>query len=589
MELVKQVVAYLKLKYGKVNTGSVIGKLLYLKPELKSKVRELIPEINKAIQEVEKLDKEKLEKLTSEVKPLFEKKEESKGDITLPNAEEGKVVTRFAPNPSGFLHIGHARAIVLNHYLARKYKGRFILRIEDTDPDVKKPMLEAYEQIPRDVEWLTQDKPDQIVIQSDRLDLYYKLIEQLIREGKAYVCLCKPEEFRKYRDAKKPCPHRDQPVERNLELWEKMLSGEFKKGEAVVRLKTDLNHKDPGVRDFPIARIVENPHPRVGYKPVFPLYNFSVVVDDHLLGITHVIRMKEHTNNAVKQSFIYKAFGWKEPIYIEYGALLTDMPTHKSEIRKLIEEGKITGWDDPRIPTLMALRRRGILPEAIYEYILKDVGLNKADIKVDWNKIYYYHKLRVDKKTPRYFMIRKPIRVVIENYDDLVSLVKKVQDGLEENPYIRERFSLKDGKVYVRVPKHPEAELGIREIPLEEVLLIDERDAKILNEKGYLRLFDLFNIKFKGEFEVKYGYEELEKKEKALAVEIDSFEVEMALQNKWKIVQWLPESYSEKAKLLELDGYKEALVEKNIKEDYVHFLREGYYKKEPEQWIFSVK
>jgi len=589
MKEIKLIVAYLKKKYGKVNVGSVIGKLLFLKPELKPKVKELIPLIQQEISNVENLSEGELSELAKQAEELFKVKERSSKDIELPNAEEGKVVTRFAPNPSGFLHIGHARAIVLNHYLARKYKGKFILRLEDTDPDVKKPMVEAYDAIPRDVEWLTSDKPDKIVIQSDRLDRYYKLIEQLIKEGKAYVCLCKPEEFRKYRNAKKPCPHRDQPIEKNLELWERMLKGEFKKGEAVVRLKTDLSHKDPGVRDFPIARIVENPHPRVGYKPVFPLYNFAVVVDDHDFGITHVIRMKEHTNNAIKQSFIYKAFGWEEPIYIEYGALLTDLPTHKSEIKKLIEEGKIEGWDDIRLPTLMALRRRGILPEAIYEYIIKDVGLNKNDIKVDWNKIYYYHKLRIDKKTPRYFMIRNPVRIVIENYDELVSKVKRVQDRIETDDYIKGRFLLRDRKLYAKIPLHTEVDLGYREIPLEEVLLIDKRDAELLKKNKYLRLFELFNIEYLGEVDIKYGYEDLEKEEKALAVRIKSFDAKEALDNKWRIVQWLPESYTKKSKIFELDGKKYVYTERNIKEDYVHFIREGYYKREKDQWVFSVR
>jgi len=332
-----------------------------------------------------------------------------------------------------------------------------------------------------------------------------------------------------------------------------MLKGEFKKGEAVVRLKTDLTHKDPGVRDFPIARIVENPHPRIGYKPVFPLYNFAVVIDDHLLGITHVIRMKEHTNNAIKQSFIYKAFGWEEPIYLEYGALLTDMPTHKSEIRKLIEQKQIEGWDDIRLPTLIALRRRGILPEAIYEYIVKD----------------YYHKIRIDKQTPRYFMIRDPIAIVIENYDDII-----------------DKFEIKNGIPYKKISKHPDVDLGYRELPIKEVLYIDKRDAERLKQKP-LRLFELFNIKFVGEIEIEYGDEYSKTKEKAYAVRVISFDVQEAIKNKYPIVQWLPEY--EETTLFELDGYKKAYVEPNIKENYVHFIREGYYKRENDKWIFSVK
>ena len=238
---------------------------------------------------------------------LFVKHEHRKVLPDLEGAETG-VVMRFAPNPSGPLHIGHARAAVLNDAYVKQYGGRYILRIEDTDPKRVDP--DAYDMVKEDIAWLGLGITE-TVTQSDRLPLYYDLCRQLIERGGAYVCTCNNDCFRELKQAKTACPCRDQPVEKNLGLWENMLDHTFREGEVTVRIKTDLNNPDPAMRDFPAFRILDTPpHPKVKAH-VYPLMNFSVVADDHLLGVTHVIRGKDHIANTRAATLYLRPF-WLE-------------------------------------------------------------------------------------------------------------------------------------------------------------------------------------------------------------------------------------------------------------------------------------
>ena len=347
------------------------------------------------------------------------KAEEEKGLPPLPNVEKyERVITRFSPNPDCVLHLGSARAIILCHEYARMYDGLFYLRFEDTDPKGKRPRLEFYEAIREDLLWLGC-KWDREFIQSDRLQIYYEHAEKLLEMGKAYVCTCAKEEFRKRILAKKPCPCRDLPAEKQLERWKHMHDGTFKEGEAVVRIKTDLNHPNPAVRDWPALRIIDTekyPHPRVGSKfRVWPLYNFACGIDDHLLGITHIIRGKEHLTNMERQKYMYAHFGWEYPEAIHYGRLkITGAYLSKSKIVEGIRQGVFSGWDDPRLATLRALRRRGITPEAIKKLII-DVGPKTADVTLSWENLYAYNRKVIDAKADRYFFVEKPIELTVKN------------------------------------------------------------------------------------------------------------------------------------------------------------------------------
>ncbi|MEM3402834.1 MAG: glutamate--tRNA ligase, partial [Candidatus Hadarchaeales archaeon] len=301
---------------GMADVGAVMGKIIAEFPSWKAKISELKAMIDEIVNEVNSLPPEEQERRMEEVgKVELIKKEKMRGLPELPGVEKGKmVVTRFAPNPNGPIHLGNTRAAILSHEYARKYGGKFILRFEDTNPENVLP--EMYELIKRDLRWLGLSW-DEEHVQSDRIQIYYDHAELLLKEGKAYVCTCPAEDFKFHRDRGEPCPCRDLSPSTNLERWRRMIAGDYNEGEAVVRIKTDLSHPNPAVREWPALRVVKTPHPRVGKKfLVWPLYNFSVSIDDHLMGITHILRGKEHEVNEERQRTLYAHFGWEYPIAI---------------------------------------------------------------------------------------------------------------------------------------------------------------------------------------------------------------------------------------------------------------------------------
>jgi glutamyl-tRNA synthetase len=403
------------VKHGGVpQAGAVIGMVMGAHPELRSRAKEVSAYAKEAIAEVAKLSpEERLATLEARapamVAALSEKHEHKKVLPDLEKAEKG-VVMRFAPNPSGPLHIGHARAAALNDAYVKQYGGRYILRIEDTDPKRVDP--EAYETVQEDIKWLGLGITE-VVTQSDRLPIYYDLCRQLIERKGAYVCTCDNEHFKDLKMAKQACPCRDQTVEKNLELWQKMLDHTFKEGEASVRIRTDLSHPDPAMRDFPAFRTLDSPpHPKVKAH-VYPLMNFSVVADDHLLGVSHVIRGKDHIANTRRQKYIYDHMGWTIPVYRHYGRMgIEGVVLSTSQMRAGIKEGTYTGWDDIRLGTLRALARRGISPEAVKNAMLA-IGIGDTDISFSWDNLYAENKKIVDPVANRYFFVPDPLEIVI--------------------------------------------------------------------------------------------------------------------------------------------------------------------------------
>jgi glutamyl-tRNA synthetase len=404
---------------GKAQTGPVVGKILGEKPEYRGNVKELSSLINEIVREVNSLSLDEQKHIVEEKWPetLVKEKAEEKRLPPLPNADKyAQVVTRYAPNPDCVLHLGSARAIVLCHEYARIYRGKFLLRFEDTDPKIKRPVLEFYDEIRKDLAWL-ECKADEEYIQSDRIPIYYEYAEKLLKDGNAYVCTCKREDFRKKILDQKPCDCRNLSMKENLTRWKRMLEGGYKEGEAVLRVKTDLKHPNPAVRDWPAARVIDTekfPHPRVGstYK-VWPLYNLASGVDDHLMGITHIIRGKEHLTNEVRQEYMYRHLGWKYPEAIHYGRLkITGATLSKSKIIQGMREGRYNSWDDPRLATFAALRRRGIQPEAIKKMIM-DVGPKTSDVILSWENLYAYNRKTLDPLTDRYFFVQNPIELTV--------------------------------------------------------------------------------------------------------------------------------------------------------------------------------
>jgi glutamyl-tRNA synthetase len=469
---------------GKAQAGALIGRIIGEKQELKTRVKELSGLISKVVDEVKSLSVEEQKRRVEEKWPEAlkrEKAEEGEKRLPpLPNADKYKqIVTRFSPNPDCVLHLGSARAIILSHEYARLYKGKFILRFEDTDPKVKKPVLEFYDRIRKDLDWLGC-RADEEYIQSERLPIYYEYTERLLREGNAYVCTCTPDQFRKKTLDSKPCNCRDLPPAEHLERWKRMLEGGYGEGEAVVRIKTDLNHPNPAVRDWPALRVIDaekHPHPRVGSKyRVWPLYNMAAGADDHLMGITHVIRGKEHLTNQVRQEYMYGHLGWKYPEAIHYGRLkITGAFLSKSKIVQGIREGVYTGWDDPRLATFAALRNRGITPDAIKKMII-EVGPKTADVTLSWENLYAYNRKILDPQSDRYFFVSEPIELKVKH-------VPKV--------------------FRAKLPLHPEKpERGFREYPVtpkgedeEATFWVTKRDADIAEIGQTIRLMELFNFK----------------------------------------------------------------------------------------------
>ncbi len=340
------------------------------------KILEIIADVNSLSIEQQEREFERLKSFVSERKGR-------EGLEELPNVNKKKgVVMRFAPSPSGPLHIGHALTASISFLYVRKYAGKFYIRIEDTNP--KNIYFPAYKMIEEESKWLF-DNSAEIIIQSYRMEIYYKYAEKLIKKKAAYVCTCSQEKFKEAVRAKKNCPCRRLSVLENLKRWKKMLDKSeegFKEEEAILRFKSSMKHKNPAFRDFPLARINLTKHPLQGDKyRVWPLMNFAVAVDDIEQGMTHIIRAKEHRDNAKKQEMIYKALGLKNkfPWTAFLGRIhFKDMELSTSKIKKAIEEKKYSGWDDKRLPTIASLKRQGYKPEAFWRFA-ESIGISERD------------------------------------------------------------------------------------------------------------------------------------------------------------------------------------------------------------------
>ncbi len=419
-DLIRKWVLQNAFKYeGKASAGAIIGKLISEDPALKEKLKDVSKLVQQTVKEVNALsfDAQRAEIETKWPELLEEKpKAEEKTLKPLPDAEEGKVVMRIAPSPSGPLHIGHAYVTGLNAAYCKKYRGKFILRIEDTNPEnIYSP---AYELIEEDVKWLSQNSVAEVVVQSKRLHVYYDYAEKLINKGHAYVCTCDADVFREIVAQKKACPCRNAPVREQVLRWDNMFSS-YEPGQAVVRIKTDVSHPNPAMRDWPALRINCAKHPVTGTEErVWPLMNFSVAIDDHELGVTHTIRGKDHMDNAKRQQYIFDYFGWKAPIHKFLGIITFEgFDLSKTKTKLAIERGEFDGWDDIRLPFLGALKRRGYVPEAFTKWAI-DIGLTETDKTVSIEEFFktlnHFNKEIIDPVAHRYFFVWDPVKITIE-------------------------------------------------------------------------------------------------------------------------------------------------------------------------------
>ena len=405
---------------GRANPGAVIGHIIANHPNAKKNIKKIAKDVNDVIKEVNKLALEnQIEELKKQAPELLkEKKHEKKEGLKdLPNVK-GKVVMRFAPSPSGPMHIGHAYGISLSSEYCRKYKGKLIFRIEDTNPD--NIYKHSYELLHDDARWITKNNVEEYIVQSDRMCTYYCYTEKLLDKNALYVCTCNPEIFKDLIENKESCPCRDLSKEEQIKRWKEMLDGTFKQGDAVVRVKTDIKHKNPAMRDYPVLRINETEHPRQHNKyRVWPLMNFAVAVDDIESGMTHIIRAKEHADNAKRQKYIYDYLGEKFPEALFVGRInFEGMPVSASKTKLSIKEGKYEDWDDIRLPFLLALRRRGYQPEAFIKYAI-EVGVSLTDKTVSkdefFKSINAFNREVIDKKANRYFFVKNNKKIKIKN------------------------------------------------------------------------------------------------------------------------------------------------------------------------------
>ncbi|MBU0958813.1 MAG: glutamate--tRNA ligase [Nanoarchaeota archaeon] len=366
---------------GKANSGAVVSALFNEGLDKKD-VRVVMPKIQEAIKEIEKLSLDKQEKEFEKLKKMVSEREVREGLPELPGAKKGKVIMRFAPSPSGAMHIGHAMTGSISYLFVKKYGGEFYVRIEDTNPEnIYEP---AYKLLEEDSKWLFEGNA-KIMIQSKRMARYYKYAETLIKKKSAYVCTCSGDEFRKFSKNKKECPCRALNVKENIGRWEKMKDKKgYKEGEVVLRFKSSMSHPNPAMRDFPLARVNTTSHPLQKKKyRVWPLMNLSVTVDDIDAGMTHIIRAKEHRDNAKRQEMMYKILGKKFPWTGFLGRIkFKDMELSATKITQGIKEGKYKGWDDPRLPTLATLRNKGYKPQAFWRFA-ENVGLSENDKVMD--------------------------------------------------------------------------------------------------------------------------------------------------------------------------------------------------------------
>lgn len=405
---------------GKASQGAVIGNVIGEKPELKENVKDLAKKVGEIVKKVNAMSIDQQNKELMKY-PEVEKKEKEKSDELkdLDDVDIKKgVIMRFAPSPSGPMHIGHAITGGITSLYVKKYGGKFILRIEDTNSD--NIDLTAYKLLPKDGDWIFGNVSD-VIIQSDRMEIYYDYVNRLLKLDAIYVCTCSQDEFKRYSDSMQDCPCRKLSVEENSEKWKKMLDKKgFKEGEAVVRFKSSMQDKNPAMRDFPLLRINETAHPRQKKKyRVWPLMNFSVTVDDIESGMTHIIRAKEHADNAKRQEMIFKVLGKKFPHTYFLGRYnFEGFELSTSKTRKKIEAGEYSGWDDIRLPFLLALKRRGYQPSAFLKFT-QSTGLSPVDKTVSgeefFKSINALNKEIIDPVAKRFFFIADPVKVEIKN------------------------------------------------------------------------------------------------------------------------------------------------------------------------------
>jgi glutamyl-tRNA synthetase len=470
--------------HGKATEKAVAGKVIAALKKDGVSPGQILPVVKSVVAEVNRLSLEEQTKELEALAPELLQREKKERDFSLPDlpfAEKGKVVTRFPPEPNGYLHIGHAKAAVIDCEYARLYDGKFILRFDDTNPE--NAQLDFYEAQKEDLRWLgiTWDKEYHT---SDNLETHYRLAEQLIRQGDAYICQCTSEAIKGGRFNSKACACREQNTgEKALDLWRGMLAAPEVGG--ILRLKGDMASENTAMRDPTLFRMIEQPHPLTGEKyHVWPTYDFAGAVEDSLSGVTHPFRTKEYELRDPVYFKVLSLLKLREPHLMEFSRLsIEGMPVSKRKIRPLIEKGLVSGYDDIRLPTLRGLRRRGIIPEAIKQFVLQQ-GFSKVESVVDFSLIESVNRKYLDPLVKRYYYVPNPVHLLVDDAP----------------------------KRTVKLLLHPDASMGERALHTGPSFYIPREDAQKMKAGDIFRLKGLYNVKITKTGEVltgSYGGEEL--------------------------------------------------------------------------------
>ena len=390
------------------------------------------------------------------------------------------VQTRFPPEPNGYLHIGHAKSIILNSGLAKEYGGKFNLRFDDTNPTKEK--TEFVHSITEDVKWLGADFEDRLFFASDYFDTMYECAVKLIKKGKAFVCDLSADQIREYRGdfttPGKNSPYRDRSIEENLQLFENMKNGMYKDGEKVLRAKIDMASPNINMRDPVIYRVAHMTHHNTGDKwCIYPMYDFAHPIEDAVEHITHSICTLEFEDHRPLYDWVVRECEFENPPrQIEFAKMyLTNVVTGKRYIKKLVEDGIVDGWDDPRLVTIAALRRRGYTPEALRMFV-ELVGVSKANSSVDYAMLEYCIREDLKLKRPRMMAVLDPVKLIIDNYPEGQTEMLSIPNNLE-NP-----------------------EMGEREVPFSRELYIEREDFMENPPKKYFRLFPGNEVRLMGAY-----------------------------------------------------------------------------------------
>ncbi len=458
---------------GAARVDPIVGRLLATDPALRPhavEVRDLVSEVVAEVLSIpgpELVDR--LARLGGPETARAREPSSTGGDFPeLVGAVPGQVVLRLAPFPSGALHIGHARMIFINQYYREKYGGKILLVFDDTVGSEEKRVETEFFGLIEDDLRAAGVRPDVVYYKSDRIPNFYPWARRVIDKGGAYVCTCPAELLRENRAGGRACLHRSQTIEETVEEWEKMLANAYGPGEAVLRLRTDLNDPDPAFRDRVLLRISDIDHPRVGTKyRLWPMLEFSWAVDDIELGITHVMRGKDLVIEDRMQRYIWDLLGISGPPFLHWGILrVREAKVAKSKAYREVKSGLYDGWADPRTWSLRSLDRRGISMDAIRAFTLS-FGMSLSDVEVPAETLYSENRKRIDATTPRRAFVADPVRVDVDEFPD----------GLSS----------------VTLSNHPAAELGSRTVPTGPSFFLARKDLEA-RAGTEVRLKDLLNI-----------------------------------------------------------------------------------------------